>query len=69
MTITRHLPIVGYQDQHGHSEITFDQVRVPVANRLAVEGDGFIIAQARLGPGRFTTPCGRPAWRCAPCLS
>jgi acyl-CoA dehydrogenase len=52
MTITRHLPIFGYQDQHGHSEITFDNVRVPVASRLAGEGDGFMISQARLGPGR-----------------
>jgi acyl-CoA dehydrogenase len=52
MTITRHLPIFGYQDQHGHSEIVFENVRVPVANRLAKEGDGFMIAQARLGPGR-----------------
>jgi acyl-CoA dehydrogenase len=53
MTIERHLPIFGYQDQHGHSEIVFDNVRVPVANRLAGEGDGFMIAQARLGPGRI----------------
>ena len=53
MTITRHLPIFGYQDQHGHSEIVFDNVRVPVTSRLAGEGDGFMIAQARLGPGRI----------------
>ena len=53
MTITRHLPIFGYQDQHGHSEIVFDNLRVPVANRLAGEGDGFMISQARLGPGRI----------------
>ncbi|OBC11577.1 acyl-CoA dehydrogenase [Mycobacterium sp. 852013-50091_SCH5140682] len=53
LQIVRHLPIFGYQDQHGHSEIVFDNVRVPVANMLAGEGDGFMIAQARLGPGRI----------------
>ena len=52
LTIERHLPIFGYQDQHGHSEITFRDVRVPAGNLLAQEGDGFKIAQARLGPGR-----------------
>jgi acyl-CoA dehydrogenase len=53
LTIARHLPIFGYQDQHGHSELVFDNVRVPVENRLAGEGDGFLISQARLGPGRI----------------
>jgi acyl-CoA dehydrogenase len=53
LTIVRHLPIFGYQDQHGHSELLFENVRVPVASRLADEGDGFMIAQARLGPGRI----------------
>ncbi|MEV4509294.1 acyl-CoA dehydrogenase family protein [Dactylosporangium sp. NPDC049525] len=52
LQIVRHLPIFGYQDQHGHSELVFDDVRVPRANLLGQEGDGFAIAQARLGPGR-----------------
>ena len=53
VTIVRHLPIFGYQDQHGHSELVFDNARVPVTSLLAGEGDGFTIAQARLGPGRI----------------
>jgi acyl-CoA dehydrogenase len=52
VTIERHMPIFGFQDQHGHSEIVFRNVRVPTCNLLGSEGDGFAIAQARLGPGR-----------------
>jgi acyl-CoA dehydrogenase len=53
LEIVRHLPIFGYQDQHGHSELRFNDVRVPSSNLLGGEGDGFLIAQTRLGPGRI----------------
>jgi acyl-CoA dehydrogenase len=53
LEIVRHLPTFGYQDQHGHSEIAFHDVRVPATNLLGEQGGGFAIAQARLGPGRI----------------
>ena len=51
--IERSLTVFGRQDQHGHAWITLSDVRVPLTNVLGSAGDGFAIAQARLGPGRI----------------
>ncbi len=53
VTLVRNLPVMGYMDNESHSELNFENVRVPVSNLLGEEGSGFAIAQARLGPGRI----------------
>ena len=55
VSIIRGMEILGYDDHEhgGHAEMSFSDVRVPAANLIGGEGDGFAIAQARLGPGRI----------------
>ncbi len=53
--LVRNIPVMGHagEDHMSHGEIQFENCRVPVSNRLGPEGQGFLLAQERLGPGRI----------------
>jgi alkylation response protein AidB-like acyl-CoA dehydrogenase len=55
VTLVRNIPVMGEagSDYVSHAELRFDDVRVPVSNRIGDEGAGFALAQERLGPGRI----------------
>ncbi|MGN6250796.1 MAG: acyl-CoA dehydrogenase family protein [Marmoricola sp.] len=55
LEIVRGMHVLGYDDHEhgGHAELRFTDARVPASNLIAVEGAGFAVAQARLGPGRI----------------
>jgi acyl-CoA dehydrogenase len=53
VTVLRDLPMFGYTDRLGHGDVLFEDVRVPVDHLLGGEGEGFALAQGRLGPGRM----------------
>lgn len=55
LTVVRNISVMGHAGDGwaSHSELRFEGVRVPVANRIGEEGHGFLLAQERLGPGRI----------------
>ena len=53
LELVRSLPVFNYIGEGGHAEVRYNDVRVPVTHRLGEEGSGFVIAQARLGPGAY----------------
>ncbi|HRP79241.1 MAG TPA: acyl-CoA dehydrogenase family protein [Aquamicrobium sp.] len=52
--IERRIPIMGPEEHGGHCELVFEDMEIPVGNRLLEEGDGFKLTQMRLGPARLT---------------
>lgn len=53
VVVERDLAVFGFHERGGHGEVSYTDVRVPAENVLSGEGDGYMIAQARLGPGRI----------------
>lgn len=53
LTLVRPISVMGHTTGGGHWEVTYEDVRVPISNTLGKVGDGFMIAQYRLGPGRI----------------
>lgn len=51
--VVRDVPVFGYHHRGGHAEVRYHDVRVPASNMISGPGEGYMIAQARLGPGRI----------------